>query len=321
MPLQVTVVGAGVVGLSCAVRLLSAGHRVTVVAAAPPAETTSAVAAAVWHPYLAYPPERVSSWGARTYDVLTALVREHPEQAREAGVRLLPGRELFAAATPDPDWAAAVPDLRRLQVAERGRHADGWGFTSPVVDMPRYLDWLLATVRAGGGRLELRRVTDLAAEATRCNVVVNCTGLAARELVPDSELVPIRGQVVRVRNPGVTEWALDESDPAALTYVIPRIDTVVCGGTAERGAEDLTVDADLAHAILARARALVPALADAPVVSHRVGLRPGRPTVRLERTDGPAGAVVHCYGHGGAGVTLSWGCAEEVVALVSRSEA
>ena len=57
----------------------------------------------------------------------------------------------------------------------------------------------------------------------------------------------------------------------------------------------------------------MPALAGATVLRHQVGLRPARPVVRLERE----GDVVHCYGHGGAGVTLSWGCADEVVALVA----
>jgi D-amino-acid oxidase len=50
------------------------------------------------------------------------------------------------------------------------------------------------------------------------------------------------------------------------------------------------------------------------VVAHRVGLRPVRPEVRLEAV----GRVIHCYGHGGAGVTVSWGCAEEVLGLVEQ---
>ena len=52
-------------------------------------------------------------------------------------------------------------------------------------------------------------------------------------------------------------------------------------------------------------------LAGARVLRHKVGLRPGRPTVRVERE----GDVIHCYGHGGCGVTVSWGCADDVVDL------
>jgi D-amino-acid oxidase len=58
----------------------------------------------------------------------------------------------------------------------------------------------------------------------------------------------------------------------------------------------------------------VPALRQARVLRHKVGLRPVRPAVRLERV----GDVVHCYGHGGAGITLSWGCADEVLARVDE---
>jgi D-amino-acid oxidase len=91
---------------------------------------------------------------------------------------------------------------------------------------------------------------------------------------------------------------------------------VVLGGTAEEGAEDRTPDAATTAAIRARCATLVPALRDAPVVGVAVGLRPARPTVRLEAE----GRVVHCYGHGGAGVTLAWGCAGEVAALLGGGD-
>jgi D-amino-acid oxidase len=71
--------------------------------------------------------------------------------------------------------------------------------------------------------------------------------------------------------------------------------------------------------MLARAAELVPALGNAKVLRHRVGLRPARPTVRCEPVRTGGRLVVHCYGHGGAGVTVSWGCADEVLDLIVRS--
>jgi len=89
----------------------------------------------------------------------------------------------------------------------------------------------------------------------------------------------------------------------------------VLGGSAQEGREDLEPDPDESAAILARCRALEPALANAQLLSVGVGLRPWRPSVRVEREALGRAWLIHDYGHGGAGVTLSWGCAEEVARL------
>ncbi|MFM7282729.1 MAG: FAD-dependent oxidoreductase [Planctomycetia bacterium] len=66
------------------------------------------------------------------------------------------------------------------------------------------------------------------------------------------------------------------------------------------------------RSIIERCARLEPGLRDATVLGTSVGLRPARSAVRLEPESSPAGRIVHNYGHGGAGVTLSWGCAQEV---------
>ena len=149
------------------------------------------------------------------------------------------------------------------------------------------------------------------------DVVVVAAGLRSGALMDDDTLVPVQGQVVRLADPGLPGWFLDEHNPAGLTFAIPRGGgDVVCGGTAVEGATGTEPDPDVEAAILARVRAVMPQLRDAHVLSRAVGLRPGRPTVRLDRTDVDGRPVIACYGHGGAGVTLSWGCAVDVVALV-----
>jgi D-amino-acid oxidase len=303
---RVVVVGAGVVGLTCAHRLVRAGHTVEVWSRDAVQDTTSAVAAALWYPFRALPQDAVTRWAAATYDML-AILSVRPE----TGVALVRGRELFREPRPDPWWAPAVPRLSRTTDLPPG-YVDGYELAAPVVRMPTYLPWLLDELAAAGVPLRARELSDLAPALDAADVVVNCTGLGARELVGDPELVGLRGQVVRVADPGLPGWVLDDEHPDGLVYVVPRGTDVVCGGTAVEGDERTDPDPAEARRILARCQALVPELAGAPVLGHAVGIRPVRTVVRVERE----GSVVHCYGHGGAGVTLSWGCADEVVALV-----
>jgi D-amino-acid oxidase len=308
---DVTVVGGGVVGLTCALELAGAGHRVRVVTADPVEGTTSAVAAAVWFPYAAAPLDAVLRWGAVSLDRFTGLADD-----AATGVRLRPGTVVHRTADPDLWWAPAVPDHRPASERELPPGAPaGTRCLLPVADMGRYLPWLLGRCRSAGVEVVAGRVRSLA--DVPGDAVVLAAGLRSADLVDDEGLVPVQGQVVRLADPGLDGWLLDEENPDGLTYVVPRGTDVVCGGTAVPGATGTDPDPAVEAAVLDRVRALVPALADAPVLSRAVGLRPGRPTVRLERLVPDGRPVVACYGHGGAGVTLSWGCAAEVVGLVA----
>jgi D-amino-acid oxidase len=294
---KAVVVGAGVIGLTTAVRLREAGIDAHVVARDDPLQTTSAVAAALWYPYRALPAERVTAWAAATYEALAALAA-----VEGTGVRMLAGTERLAPDAPDPWWREAVPSLERTR--------EGLRLVAPAVDMSLHLPWLAGRLRALGGTVERREVAS--PDELEADAVVNCAGLGARELAGDESLVAVRGQVLRVAAPHVHEWLLDQSDPRRLVYVVPRVNDVVLGGTADEADEDLRPDPATTEAIRARSAALIPGLRDAPVIDVAVGLRPARPAVRLEAE----GRVVHCYGHGGAGVTLAWGCAGEVAALL-----
>jgi D-amino-acid oxidase len=300
---RVLVVGAGVIGLTAAIRLREAGLDAHVLARDPPERTTSAVAAALWYPYKAFPVERVAAWAARGFEVLAELAG-----VDGSGVRMRWGTELVLDVAEDPWWRPAARSFRRTE--------DGYRLEAPVADMSVHLPWLAERLRALGGSVEIAAVESLDAALRRAPVVVNAAGLGARELAGDRVLLPVRGQVVHVECPEVDEWFLDQSDPHRLLYVVPRERDVVLGGTAEEGVEDLHPDPLTAAAILERCAAAVPALRHAREVGGAVGVRPVRAAVRLEAEERPGGTVVHCYGHGGAGVTLSWGCADEVVALV-----
>ena len=306
---ETIVVGCGVSGLSCAIRLAEAGFKPRIVARERTPHTTSDIAAAVWYPFRCGTADRGLAWSRRTFRVLRDLSRDP-----EAGVTLVEGIDLLQDGDAEtPWWKEAV---ERFRAADRSELPDGypaaWIFEAPVVAMPKYMKWLEAKASSLEITIQQRTVDNLDALLEESSLIVHCTGLGARVLTNDETLVPIRGQVVRVE-PGHTRRFIQAGGGADLAYVIPRRDCTVLGGTQDVGAWDTTVVPATADAIRNRCIALEPDLANAKVLSHAVGLRPGRPEPRLETEQRAGGTIVHNYGHGGGGVTLSWGCAEEVV--------
>jgi D-amino-acid oxidase len=303
-----------VIGLTVAICLREAGLDARIVASRLPEATTSSVAAAIWYPYKAYPEDNVLSWGGRTYEVFEGL-----SGIPESGVLMREGVEIWRESVPDPWWAGAVPHVRRCDEDELPPgYTDGHVFLAPVVEMPVYLEYLMDRFAASRGSVERRTLSSL--NEVDAQVVVNCVGLGARDLVGDRTMQPIRGQVVRVRNPGLERFILDEDDPKGVTYIVPRSQDCILGGTADEGEWDLEPDPGTASGILGRCTRLEPRLADAEILEHRVGLRPGRPAIRLELDNAPGRVPhIHNYGHGGSGITLSWGCAEETLRLVQEA--
>jgi D-amino-acid oxidase len=327
MTRETLVVGSGVSGLTTAIRLLEAGHRVRILTRELPFRAVSGVAPAIWHPYRAFPEEKVVPWAKRTLEVLEELADDPG-----TGVSTVTMLELFEEPPePEPAWIGLVRTRRKATPGELPADAGvsyGAGYVGeiPRIETPVYLPWLLGRFGALGGFLEQRPegITDLAEVVGPDRLVVNCTGLGARELTGDREAFPIRGQIVRVSQTGLTSAVAAEEGPLSLAYVIPRDRDVILGGTAEPGEWDLTPDPEVTEEIREKTTRLEPRIGDARVLEVKVGLRPGRTTVRVERAelppvDGrPGGTVIHNYGHGGAGYTLSWGCAEDVVALAGN---
>jgi D-amino-acid oxidase len=310
---DIVVVGAGVVGLTSAISLAEAGLSTRVVAAEPPSRVTSAAAGAIWGPVRCGPDDRCREWARTGLEVLSGLADE-----ASAGVHRLHGRAVGRTIQTPPKWADLLSDPRLLAAAELpAGFSFGWSYTAPALNMPVYLEYLLSRYASLGGRVEYATVPSLA--SLDAPVVVNCTGIGARSLVPDESLVPVRGQIVVVENPGISEFYIDHGAEGASDYVyaFPHGDVVVLGGTAEEGASDWAPRPEVSARIMRDCAAAFPALLGARVVTERVGLRPCRPEVRLESEPLPGGRTLwHNYGHGGAGVTLSWGCAGELTDAV-----
>ena len=310
---EVIVVGAGVVGLTTAVVLAEAGRRVRVWARETGGRTTSAVAGALWWPYRIEPEALAGPWALTSL----AVYEELADRPEETGVRLVEGVHGGLRLDTLGPWAARVPGL-----AETG---EGLSARLPLIDMPVHLAWLRDRLGKAGGTVEERAVRGLA--EVPAPVVVNCTGLGARSLVPDPAVRPVRGQLVVVENPGITTWYTSEEEDGeaeggASAYFFPQPGGLLLGGTAQEDAWSLEPDPDIAAGIVARCAAVRPEIAGARVLEHRVGLRPVRDAVRIAREVRPDGGVlVHNYGHGGAGVTVAWGCAREAAGLVGPGPA
>jgi D-amino-acid oxidase len=313
--MDVLVIGAGVSGLTTGICLAEAGLDVRIRTDVPPDQTTSAAAGALWGVVKAGPPERALGWGRTGLEVLSKLAAEPG-----TGVRMASGKEVSRAAIEPYRWTSLLPDLRPCRSDELPEGCtSGWHYTAPLATMPVYLGYLRARFERAGGTLELAPpVGSLAELAGSAPVVVNCTGAAARHLVPDPAVVPIRGQVVLVANPGIEEFfiARDIVAPPWIVYLFPHGDTVLLGGTNQEGDWDKNPKNQIAERIVAQCARIDPRLQGATILGHRVGLRPYRAEVRLESEPFGSGVLWHNYGHGGAGVSLTWGCAAEVTAGV-----
>ncbi|MFG2348278.1 FAD-dependent oxidoreductase [Streptomyces phaeochromogenes] len=311
----IVIIGAGVSGLTTGVALLEAGHPVRLVAEEVPG-VTSLAAGAMWGPYLVEPWVRVREWSLASLSAFEAL-SDDPA----TGVRMVSGIEAARTHVPAPAWSSLLPNFRTCAPQELpAGFASGYRFTVPLIDMPVYLQYLVDRFQRAGGVVERATIQSLDA-VEHASAIINCAGLAGGDLAGDPGVRPIRGQHVVVKNPGITEFFSEDTGLSPdLLCIYPHGDTVVLGGTAIDGEGDLRDDPETDRAIVNRCAEIVPELANAPVLARRVGVRPTRSEVRVEaERHETGGMVIHNYGHGGSGVTLSWGCAGEVAELVSTT--
>lgn len=309
----IVVVGAGVSGLTSAICLAEAGWPVRVWAATKLKQTTSAVAGAVWAP--PRPAERAAEtlgWTEHSLRVFTGLAGDP-----DSGVQLAPALAVGELSEAMSSVATLIPQLRPADPADiPGGFDTGFHATVPMIDMPHYLDYLTRRLAATGCEVEEHPVQSLSEAADAAGIVVNCAGLAAGALTGDDTVRPLFGQHVVLTNPGLRQLFLELNSGPEWTCYFPHPQRVVCGGISIPDRWDTTADPDVTERILQRCRGVEPRLNDAEVIEVITGLRPDRPSVRVEAE--PLGRVqcIHNYGHGGNGVTLSWGCARDVVRLV-----
>jgi D-amino-acid oxidase len=326
MAKSVAIIGAGVSGLTCGVVFAERGFSVKIFAEQIGTQTTSGAAGALWFPYDAEPAAKVIQWALATYKILVDLAKN-----QDCGVSMIELRQYSRTGEiPVPEWANSLSGVATALCAvgdrppasaplRRGKQAGGYNFSSgfslrvPLMDTTIYLDYLVDRFQKAGGEIKGGvRFGKLEDVDPKFDLMVDCAGIGARELAHDADLEPHRGQVAIVPRPHNLNYAI-VCDDSPLMYAIPRTNDCVFGGTNDVS-DNLKADPKTTKAIVSECSRVL-GLEAPRVLRERVGLRPFRKSgVRLEKEKlGDGRTVIHNYGHGGSGFTLSWGCASEVL--------
>ncbi|CZR67878.1 uncharacterized protein PAC_17777 [Phialocephala subalpina] len=230
---------------------------------------------------------------------------------------------------------------------------DAYEHLAPIIDTDTAMKWIMRLVSGKGANFVTETLRgDLFSQEcdlrTRfdADAIVNATGLASGELVGDGSCFPVRGALIRVINDGETFNKISTAlvvpagdsvhGKSEMVFIVPRNDNIlILGGIAQPNEAnlDLTLESPVIQRMRQRCESFLPSLKNArldPEYPLAQGLRPFRTeNVRVERelkkhrgNDGlPSNAsrIIHSYGHGGAGWTLAFGCAEDVVGLVEEA--
>ncbi|KAJ7484849.1 FAD dependent oxidoreductase [Mycena galericulata] len=350
---DVFVVGAGVIGLSTAIRALEAGFDVTIFAETFPGDEKTIKYTSSWaganHISVEAPNALLHQLERETLPVFLDLIKEDPL----IPVMLSPDEQKKS-----DDLYKSYSDFHTLESRELPDGVvHGAAFSTIFIDVPRYLPYLMNRFLSGGGRAfraTLPSLSALLAEKERPVLspisgaippalfepaaLINCTGIGALSMgdVLDANIYPTRCEVLIIRAPWVNHGMFYRYKDSHLSYIIPRQSgDVILGGTyqvndwhphsrpetvrliKERGIEAYPELLPLAKRELRN-------IEDLDVVEECVGLRPTRKGgVRLEVTSLTVGGkvfpVVHNYGHGGAGYQSSWASAKFAVELLKSA--
>ncbi|ORY05670.1 nucleotide-binding domain-containing protein, partial [Basidiobolus meristosporus CBS 931.73] len=378
---HVLIIGGGVSGLTTAWTLRRTGCKVTVLAkqyAQPGAhgkEIVSEIAGALWE----WPPAVCGSHGKDTEEQLEALKKwcqvsyiqfkdiANKYGANETGIRQRMSCFLFDLEL-GPDGLQKKHEIESVceefnddlphliqkykintDLEKNGYNiVDGYEHLSYVVDPGSYLPWLGRQVEDMGVVLSYGVVEDTLHEEMpyllkrfKADIVINCTGMASRELCGDNRMKPLRGILLHAKNDGKRFEKIEgcisisqhevgigatadeklKAEEGRFEFIVPRNDDIlILGGYAQMGQEALEWDEEK-HKYLDKMRTgcvnLYSDLAKAEFTDYyyRAGIRPFRDSPRVGQDEfNPR--LFHNYGHGGSGFTLSYGCALDIRQIV-----
>ncbi|CAI7572876.1 unnamed protein product [Penicillium crustosum] len=319
---RVGIIGAGVIGLTSALMLVDAGYDVVIVARNLPGDETTEWASP-WAGALLAPHPDTGFNQLQEYSIKKYL--ELLDHDPRSGVKKLNITEFYDDRGDDSTiwYKSILPDFTSIQSTDLPPGATiGFTYSGLAVDPSMFLPWIrqklvdrgVKFVRGSVGSFQEMK------NLSQASIVVNASGLGARELASDDSSISIRGQTMHVRSQGDFDRAVIRQG-SQYTYVIPRASGgVILGGVSQPGNFDVDPDMALRADILKRVNNMTKGEfgwvdIDKDVSRNIVGFRPARKGgLRVERE----GNIIHAYGAGGLGYVYSWGVADQVLGLVEN---
>lgn len=254
----IAVVGCGVIGLSTARLLQQMGMQVTIYAKALPPDTTSNVAGGLWEPFSVFDKDRLTPAFQEQFQRAVRFAHKYFQAfaGDDYGVYWRPVYVMSptpfqgtGALGPNDPVHGLLPEMHDLLPEE---HSFPFPyvrtFRTMLIEPHPYLRALIRDFWLAGGNIVVREFHDLQ-ELNHLpeKMVVNCTGLGARALFGDDEMIPIKGQLTFL----LPQPEIDYITLANNLYMFPRRDGILLGGTFVRGDWSLEPDPAAKEKILA----------------------------------------------------------------------
>ncbi|HVX25680.1 MAG TPA: FAD-dependent oxidoreductase [Parafilimonas sp.] len=311
MAKKIAIIGSGISGLSCAYLLCEKDYDITVFAKAFSPNITSNRAAAFWFPYHIRNDKRGISWAQKSYSFYEKLSADASTGiSMKQLIKVLRENEIEE----EPIWVDFIPNGACKKVPEKDLAADvaeAYDVTVPLIETQIFLPYLKNYVTAKNVKFVERAINSFDELKNDFDFIINCSALGSQKLCNDDSIIPVRGQVALIETRTDFPIYLDNEKPL---YLVPRKDAMIVGGTYEEYIYEEETEPSTIQKLLNNAYAVFPELKQQKVIGSWAGLRPYRPTVRVEKENN----IIHNYGHGGSGFTIAFGCADEVVNLIEQ---
>ncbi|CAG5059088.1 unnamed protein product [Parnassius apollo] len=265
--IKIAVLGAGVNGITCALKIKDKypNFDVTIFSEKFTPDTTGDGSGGLWYPYLCgnTTQEQLTKWGGETYAFLHDLWYQGGKH-----ISVMPMYELYRQKKElqRPLWADLVFGYRELDKTQLDylsrmhsiNYAAGRTFTTFIIQAPKLIEYLYIRYKRLKGKVVNAKLASLSDPILHnFQVVINCTGLSARDIVPDNRVFSIRGQIARVKAPWLNYTIVDEDSGH---YIIPNDAICVLGGTHQANDYRTEIDDSNTKFILDGCRQMIPGL-------------------------------------------------------------